>query len=240
MTALPFSLLRTRWILTLLGLLLPTLGALAQSQSNATPAATDAAAERSQRQSENVYRWIKLLAEPTRKAEPAKAEPPRARAKSEPAAAAAPAPASVAPSRTVAPAPATAAAPVVPAPAPSVAASAPAQTAAEPTPPAQEAIAAVPQAPTAQPEPEPEPEEELKVLEQPQPNIPRDLRSQQAIGKVSLAFTVQPDGSVSDVSVLSSSHRRLNRPAQDAVAQWKFAPIKTARPVKVELEFDLQ
>lgn len=229
MTALPQSRLWARWAVSLMCALLPALGAQAQSQSPTSPAATEAAAERSQRQSDNVYRWIKLHAEPARKPDPV-----RSRAKPE--TVAAPAPRAAASAVTAAPARAAvaevAAAPAAPE---SAAASVPAAPAVDPGAVAREAT---PEPVVAAPEPEVD--EELQVLQQTQPDIPRELRNVLSTAKVTLAFTVQPSGSVSDVSVVSSSHRRLNRPAQEAVAQWKFAPIRTARAVRVDLEFDLQ
>ena len=239
--------LKTRLALAVVALSLCCSGAVAQTNK---AAATDAAAERAQRQSDNVYRWIKMHAEPVRKTEPNKAEAARTRPKSDGATAPAPAsaqavgaaPAPVAPAANGGAAtPAVLAAEDARATAATPAASALAVAApsvAEPVSAPREALAAA----TARPvePPEPEPEDELKVLAQPQPEIPRELRNQLSSGKVTLAFTVQTGGNVTDVSVLSSSHRRLNRPAQDAVAQWKFAPVKTARAVKVDLEFDLQ
>jgi TonB family protein len=59
-------------------------------------------------------------------------------------------------------------------------------------------------------------------------------------GKATIALTVQPDGRVSETSVVTASHRRFGKPAADAVAQWRFAPIKTARTVRVEIAFNMR
>ena len=88
--------------------------------------------------------------------------------------------------------------------------------------------------------PVPEVETALKAIEQPQPEFPRDLRNTITQGKVLLAFTVQPDGSVSAASVLSATNRKLSKPALEAVTRWRFEPIRMARATQVEIAFDLQ
>ena len=50
-------------------------------------------------------------------------------------------------------------------------------------------------------------------------------------------FTVNPDGSVADVAVRSSSDRALDPIALDAVSQWRYKPIAAAQPHAVELVF---
>lgn len=201
-------------------------GAPAQAQ---TPANADAALERSQKQSDNVYRWIKLHAEPPRKPEPGAKPRPRADATAQvprrsdarmgqPEAATA-TEAAATEGLTVQDTAQELAASAAPVAAASAAAPA--------TPPAAAAVAA-------------EVEKELRPLSQPQPEIPRELRNAIANGRVLLSFTVQPDGSVAQASVLNSTNRRLAKPALDAVSQWRFEPIRTARAVQVEIEFNLQ
>ena len=197
--------------------------------------------ERSQRQSDNVYRFIKQFADTPRKPAPAPAAA-TARPKDE---VATPAPARrpdtqtlAAPSgTTTAPADVTpAAVPVNPAngvpsaPTPSASATPPTAT---------------PSVATASAAPAPEPavdddEEELQLVEQVQPQFPRGMQGAVDGGKVTVAFTVQPNGSVTDTSVVAASNRRFGKPARDAVAQWRFAPIKVARPVQVEISFNPQ
>jgi TonB family protein len=67
------------------------------------------------------------------------------------------------------------------------------------------------------------------------PNLMRMLRK----GQVDVQFTVLPDGSVSDARVVTSSHPRLNGPALASIAQWRFAPVRTAQSAIVGLGFDL-
>ena len=83
-------------------------------------------------------------------------------------------------------------------------------------------------------------EEELQLVEQVQPQFPRGLQGAADGGKVTVAFTVQPNGSVTDTSVVTASNRRFGKPARDAVAQWRFAPIKAPRAVQVEISFSQQ
>ena len=191
--------------------------------------------ERSKRQSENVYKFIKQFADTPRKSEAAPARP-----KVDAVAAPAPAPATV--RRPDTQSVATPAAPTQPdaapaaatagntnsAPAPASIASAPVATPRPAAAPAAPAVAAV----------EEEEDDELQLIAQADPVYPRGLQGAPESGKVTVALTVQPDGSVSEASVVTASHRRFGKPAADAVAQWRFAPIKTARTVRVEIGFN--
>ena len=58
-------------------------------------------------------------------------------------------------------------------------------------------------------------------------------------GSVQVRFEVQPDGSVKDTEVVKTSHHRLNEAAQQAVAQWRFMPLKHVQYGMVELAFNL-
>lgn len=200
----------------------------AQVPSAAATAAEASAQERAQRQSDSVYRWIKLHAEPSRKAEPVKPRPKPD------------APAAVArkPDRTVEPEVAPTAPDAIASteqPAPS---SAPAEAMRQEAP----TLASLPARAVEAPAPAPVEAVEvaLKAIAQPQPEFPRELRSTVSQGRVTLAFTVQTDGTVSVPSVVSSTNRRLNRPALDAIARWRFEPIRVAQSAQVEIEFNLQ
>ena len=87
---------------------------------------------------------------------------------------------------------------------------------------------------------EEEEDDDLQLISQVDPVYPRGLQGAPDSGRVTVALTVQPDGSVSETSVVTASHRRFGKPASDAVAQWRFAPIKSARTVRVEIAFNLQ
>jgi len=50
-------------------------------------------------------------------------------------------------------------------------------------------------------------------------------------------FEIQPDGSVSDANVVSSTNRSLNRATVDAVKGWKFQPVDEILSVETELVY---
>ena len=56
-------------------------------------------------------------------------------------------------------------------------------------------------------------------------------------GVVQVGFTVNPDGRTSAVAVLSSTNRRLNAAAVEAVAKWVFQPLEVAQQAEVAIEF---
>lgn len=207
-----------------------------------SPEAVEAAEamKRSRRQAENPYRWIKMHSDTKRKTEPARPEPVKPRPRNEPLNTEA----SKSESRpSMAPAPA-------PAPVATTlegngsAGTQPGQ-AAETTPPVAEAALATTVAPTAPPNastakapPEVEADGELKPISTPPPAFPRELRNTVIAGKVTVVFTVQPNGTVDAVSAEYSTNRRLSRAALEAVATWKFEPIASAETYKVEFNFN--
>lgn len=186
--------------------------ALAQS----TP--TDGApTEAARRQALGPFRMILQNAEQAHKPPPKKAPPPVA---------ASPAPAAartaVAPPRPAAPPP------TAPEPAkPEVAAprSAPASDAAVARAPAPPVAVAPPPA-------------ALVPVKQDAPVLPAALRREQPEGIVKVGFAVKPDGSTTDVQVLSSTNRKLNSASVAAVAGWRFQPIGETRPTEVELVYE--
>lgn len=190
-----------------------------------TPASTERAQERSQRQTDNVYRWIKFFAEQPKRIDPngkprAKADTPPLAKKPEakpPVADALPA-SPVATDTAAVPASAPAAPPV----------------AVVPQPPALPTIVAAAPEPDDDDEPTLAPLRPIAVVE---PSIPRELRNKPINATVVLRFTVQPDGSVATPQIVTGNNRRLNRSAIDAIAQWRFEPIQTARLTQVEFEF---
>ncbi|MGL4576232.1 MAG: energy transducer TonB [Burkholderiaceae bacterium] len=206
------------------------------AQQAPAPAGTDqdanAPSERAKRQADNPFRWIMIQDDKPR---PKKDEPKERRAP-----AAAPAAA-----REAAPAAAPAVAAPVPrsfeprTPAAAVAAPAPAQNAApiqNPPAPAEPALAA---AAPAKIQPEPEPEEPLRVLAQAQPELTRQIITANIDkGSVRVKYTVNPDGSVGDAEIVSTTNRVLNSSVLAALKQWKYAPIKAARETQVEFAFD--
>lgn len=56
------------------------------------------------------------------------------------------------------------------------------------------------------------------------PNYPPEMRSKKAEGLVTLIFIVDESGRVTEPKVANSSHPAFDKPALQAVRQWKFEP----------------
>lgn len=186
-----------------------------------TPANTDKAQERSQQQSDNVYRWIKYFAD-----QPKRVDPNKVRPKAE-------TPQLVKKPEVKATAEQTQSAPVTDSPAAPVAAQPVADAQQPPAPQVVATAAPV----TPEPEVVAEIAQPLRPVNVVEPTIPRELRNEVIKAKVLLNFTVQQDGRVTDPTVVAGSNRRLNRTAMEAIAQWRFEPIQTARLTQIEFEF---
>lgn len=185
-----------------------------------TPAATAGSTTRTEDPAYSVFRWIKIHGDAQRK--PA-ADAPKPKLKAEPAAApvrkpetqaTAPAPAETAPQA------ATNVEPVTSSPVAAVTA------------------AKAPVAPAV--EVSDELDADLKIISQAQPEFPRELRTVISHGKVIVRFTVQPDGTVAEPTVVGYTNRKLGKPATDAVAKWIFEPVRIPRTVQVEIAFSAQ
>lgn len=58
------------------------------------------------------------------------------------------------------------------------------------------------------------------------------LRHDGVEGRVVVSFTVTSSGDVADAAVVSSTQKRLEKPALEAIRKWKFAPaVKSGVPV---------
>ena len=200
------------------------------------PAANDSM-ERAQRQANNVLRWIKVHSEKPRANPAAAATTP----------AAAPSRAAKAPPRNAIPAKTagnagTASAAIEAAPAvqedlPLLEAAAevaapvtvPVQAPPPPPPPVPASIAA----PTVAVEPD----IVLVPVSQAQPELSRKVQESMNNDRVTVRFTVLPNGSVINTEILKSSNRRLNTPTLDAVSTWRFQPIRANHTVSIELAF---
>ena len=80
--------------------------------------------------------------------------------------------------------------------------------------------------------------ETLERIEGEDPALPDAIKRQlQADGEVLLDFTVQPDGSVAELEVLSSSDNRLEPIVLEAVRGWRYKPIALARRQRVQIAF---
>ena len=86
----------------------------------------------------------------------------------------------------------------------------------------------------------PEPDLPLELVQQVDPKFPPGLLARLQKGQVKVQFDVEPDGSLTHVEVLESSHARLNGPVLHALAQWKFKPLHHAQSGGTVLAFDVE
>jgi TonB family protein len=197
------------------------LAAAGTANAQATPPAGNsvdkAPSEAARRAALSPYRFILQNASaPARKPAPAAAPSPSPAAMAEPKKPAAPPPVQQAAAQPVAPRPA-------------VADSAASAASAE------AAIAALSRQPT---EPAaPPPRLEIIPVSTDEPRLPAALMRERPNGVVKVHFEIQPDGSVGEVKVTSSTNRSLNRPSVDAVQKWKFEPVDAVLTVETELVY---
>lgn len=85
--------------------------------------------------------------------------------------------------------------------------------------------------------PEPTP---LQLLDGGNPVIPADAFDSQSRAEVVVRFTVNPNGEISKLTVVSSSNARLNRSVLRAVQGWRYAPIASPREHNVSFAFSSQ
>jgi TonB family protein len=210
--------------LVCLSLALPARAQLAPIPDKA--ASDPTAIERSQRQADNVYRWIKYFAD-----QPKKPDANKPRAKTD-----MPGPASARKPELNGPATAAEAdgvAVTTPEAALSTAADVQQPQPVNPLP----AVASVVTPAAAEPEVVSDTARPLVPIAVVEPTIPYELRNETINAKVRLSFTVQPDGTVAKPSVISGSSRRLDRSAIEAIAKWRFEPIRSERVTQIEFQF---
>ncbi len=115
-----------------------------------------------------------------------------------------------------------------------------------PTPPPQQqdstpapVVAAPPvQRPTPAPPAAPRPANELVAISTPQPAYPPDAARSKTSGQVVVSFTVNSDGSVSNIDVISARPRGVfERNVQAAVRRWKYQPIAGSQTVTRTFDF---
>jgi TonB family protein len=83
------------------------------------------------------------------------------------------------------------------------------------------------------------PQSTRKVVKQTMPRYPDLARRLNLAGTVKVMATVSPDGKVKKVEPVGGSPL-LVQAAQDAVAQWKFAPASGESREVIELHFNPQ
>lgn len=196
----------------------------ASAQTSGGNSADKAPSEAAMRAAASPFRFILQNAKaPARKPAPAAPKPVEAPAVAEPKRPVAP------PVQQASYQPSAPAAAVAPAPAP---APAPAETAPSAPEPAVAALSRKPLEP-------PPPKHDIIPIRTDEPHLSPALLREQPHGVVKVEFDIQPDGSVGDVKVLSSTNRALNRPTIDAVQGWKFQPVDDVLTVQTEVDYKL-
>ena len=225
--------------------LLAGLAAAAQAQTAAVPntSADSAASERAKREGDKVFQWIRIHSDKPRKAAAAPV------AAEKPIAAAAP-PAVKVVAKTAAKPTETGitetARPLSTAAGRSDSPPAPSRTS-QPLPePVTQQVAAktdasAPLVASSATSPQVEIEEDVPLTPtfRSEPEFPGALMRTLRKGLVQVAFTVKPDGTVSEVHAVSSTHPRLASSAVATVEQWKFKPVRHAQQAIVDLGFNL-
>jgi protein TonB len=80
-----------------------------------------------------------------------------------------------------------------------------------------------------------------RALFQAAPLYPFDMRQKNVEGIVYVLFVVDQEGRVVNPTVEKSTHRAFEKPAIDAVRQWKFEPaVRNGRPVKAHLRVPIR
>ncbi len=216
----------------------------ASAQSGIAPSAAASAAERAQKETDRTMYWIRVLAD---RPAPVKAAPPVVAPKAAAAASAAKpvVEAREKPRSVVTPVATTAAVgkPSTPALAPGLDTSEPtsalssstadkaaATVAASVAPPP---VAAVPLPPAD------EPDAGLTQIKSVRPDFPGRVVLRVHKGHVEVRFEVEPGGTVTEATVVSTSDAHLNQAAIDAVKEWRFKPSSRYHTAAVDLAFDI-
>lgn len=80
-----------------------------------------------------------------------------------------------------------------------------------------------------------------RAIFQAAPLYPAELRSKKLEGVVTVIFVVDQSGKVTSPRVEKSNHPAFDRPALDAVKQWKFEPgIRAGKPVGSKMRVDIR
>ena len=84
-------------------------------------------------------------------------------------------------------------------------------------------------------------DQKARAIFQTSPLYPAEMRSKKVEGVVTLIFMLDAAGKVTNTRVVKSSHRAFEKPALDAVKQWKFEPeIKGGRRVPSSMRVDIR
>jgi TonB family protein len=79
----------------------------------------------------------------------------------------------------------------------------------------------------------------VTLIKKVQPVYPALLQAARVTGRVIIDATINPDGTIGEVKVLSSSNQAFAQSAIDAVKQWRYAPIGVQGILTVTVNFTL-
>ena len=65
------------------------------------------------------------------------------------------------------------------------------------------------------------------------------LLREQPHGVVKVHFDIEPNGSVGEVKIVSSTNRALNKATIEAVQGWKFQPVDEVLTVETEIDYKM-
>lgn len=69
------------------------------------------------------------------------------------------------------------------------------------------------------------------------PKYPRVLQKRKIPGQVTIAFTITKAGAITDLKILSSTHKLLKRSVEKSVSQWVFKELPQQTRVKRKIVF---
>jgi TonB family protein len=79
----------------------------------------------------------------------------------------------------------------------------------------------------------------LRAIHVPFPPYPEQLQAARIVGRVRTTFTIEHDGSVSDVRTEGAADPALVAMVLDAVARWRFEPItREGKPLRIRATQD--
>ncbi|HEX6810517.1 MAG TPA: energy transducer TonB [Planctomycetota bacterium] len=80
-----------------------------------------------------------------------------------------------------------------------------------------------------------------RAVFQAEPLFPKEMRGKKVEGVVAVIFVVDPAGKVAEPRVQQSSHPAFDKPAVDAVRQWKFEPgVKAGKRVPCKMRVSIR
>ena len=90
------------------------------------------------------------------------------------------------------------------------------------------------------PAPQPAVRRDYKALQRVEPQFPRQALQQGLTGRVVAHVVVAPNGSVTDVKIISSTNRLFDREVVRALSQWRYNPEPVGFIGEYEIVFNLK